>query len=515
MSLFGSNTNNPTTSNSANTPFAGFCISQNKIKDPTSDKKDHKSDISENATKSNQTLGGFGSFGGFGIFNTNTSSSTFPKDHKTETSEKGIKSNQTIGGFGGFGDSEGFRGSDGFRSFGGFQESGGFGGFSYFNTNTSSSTVVPKDHKTEISENGFKSNQTFGGLGFFSSSSTNTSSSTVVPNNSTNLQQKGFTTNTETNETTSLFNSQTNTDKILTQPTAQGGLFGRSLYNSTSDQQSTSGGILFRPPSSVNPSNENLPNTSNSGSNQITNNPIFIFSDVSGPQQFRQNTTKKYMGEELFFKIREDQVIDDCKFFFEDFKCPVCLNLLKNPKSCNYCTNNFCEDCYENLSNNNIFLCVSICPICKNYSNSFKIIDKKLLNILLKFKVYCPKCNEITPYGELDNHLNECAKCIFKCLGKGCNFIGLKDEIEEHIKVCSFTLDPCKLCFKEVMRKDVYKHMEEECPEEKIKCKFCSTTFKRKDEKDHTREVCILLVSTARDHEVQSLKEEIERLKLK
>ena len=63
---------------------------------------------------------------------------------------------------------------------------------------------------------------------------------------------------------------------------------------------------------------------------------------------------------------------------------------------------------------------------------------------------------------------------------RGCTWVGTVGTLEEHVATCKFTLLPCpKECkddsdkVKQFMRKDLDKHLEEDCPNRDYSCKHC------------------------------------------
>jgi hypothetical protein len=149
-----------------------------------------------------------------------------------------------------------------------------------------------------------------------------------------------------------------------------------------------------------------------------------------------------------------------------------------------------------------------------DFDINYEKLNNFLLNILSKLEVLCPKCNQKSSYKDLDKHFNfYWTKTYFKCLGYGCGFFGLKDEIDDHVKLCAFIIVSWEFCFKEMQRRNISYHLEKECPNVNINCKFFSTNIKRKQEKDNTKEECILKIMTIKNEEIKSLRNELENLK--
>ena len=90
-----------------------------------------------------------------------------------------------------------------------------------------------------------------------------------------------------------------------------------------------------------------------------------------------------------------------------DLICPICLNILNNPKSC--CSQNtshsFCKKCIDTYLKEN-----NTCPICKNqfnYKTNYKV-ESKLINTKFKCKYNSDGCKTILNYYQYFKHINEC-----------------------------------------------------------------------------------------------------------
>ena len=113
----------------------------------------------------------------------------------------------------------------------------------------------------------------------------------------------------------------------------------------------------------------------------------------------------------------------------DDFKCPICLEILQEPYLTTCCGNHhLCKVCMEKVKEAN-----GRCPLCKEKPfNGF--IDKRFERQLHELKVYCiyrPKgCKWVGNYGKLDHHLSigresgECQFVVTEC--------PLSEEYKEH-----------------------------------------------------------------------------------
>ena len=146
-----------------------------------------------------------------------------------------------------------------------------------------------------------------------------------------------------------------------------------------------------------------------------------------------------------------------------DVRCAVCFEVFDDQReayqtSC--CGNHICCECNNGLRNDT-------CPFCRK-AKFCTTSDKFFLRQVLSLQVECHNCKRGCPWtGELralNQHIQEtCKKNFAKC--KYCQFQGPHKAFPKHIQVCTETPLACpNLCpFKQVKRKDLKRHLEQEC----------------------------------------------------
>ena len=187
----------------------------------------------------------------------------------------------------------------------------------------------------------------------------------------------------------------------------------------------------------------------------------------------KYNTDKKdFTLPPLYIDLyNQDNVILNSNY---DLNCPICFNIIKDPKSCSSKKNahSFCKKCidlylYENDK----------CPICKNkfeYKDNPQLL--KLLNQLTFKCVYKNEgCNKILKYSEYINHINQCNynnilyECQVEKLNNSnkkfekCKYKGYKNEIKKHLKFCAFYNFKCLCCEKNILNINLKYHIEKKC----------------------------------------------------
>ena len=202
----------------------------------------------------------------------------------------------------------------------------------------------------------------------------------------------------------------------------------------------------------------------------------------------------------------------------EEYQCPICLLVIKQPMLTSCCGYHFCKNCIKPILDKS-----SPCPMCKSgrftvllnkhhqrkieeltisclhkkagcewtgpLSNLRDHLDKKCLHV----KVECTnKCGEHVLRKELAEHLEEsCRNRQQKCIY--CDFEDTFEEVEKHLDVCSSypVVCPNSCNIGSVDRCCIEQHLSV-CPLQHVECDFnhagCMTTLRRKDLPAHMNE---------------------------
>ena len=214
----------------------------------------------------------------------------------------------------------------------------------------------------------------------------------------------------------------------------------------------------------------------------------------------------------------------ECEFVdcVEDYECPLCLHVTREPSLTNCCGQHFCQACI-----NRVLTDQKPCPLC-SASNFNIMLDKKQKRRVLSLKVVCGKkavgcdwegslgcldshvsvtrgdcqfisvncsnncgeavqisllaihlvndclkraysceyCQKRSTYEEIrDKHTSECTKYPVQCPNK-CTTDSLeRGQLQQHIRECPLQTIDCELkelgCTVKVPRKDISRHMEE------------------------------------------------------
>lgn len=133
----------------------------------------------------------------------------------------------------------------------------------------------------------------------------------------------------------------------------------------------------------------------------------------------------------------------------DDWKCPVCLELVKDPFLTECCGHHFCNECINTMPQ-------SACPLCRTYP--FKgIIDKRFQRELNDVQVYCrlrPQgCEWAGRLGHLNTHLNA-------------------GELSGQCRYVSVTC-PNNNCYVALPRLDIKRHANSECQYRPFTCPHC------------------------------------------
>ena len=170
----------------------------------------------------------------------------------------------------------------------------------------------------------------------------------------------------------------------------------------------------------------------------------------------------------------KENIIEKENNNYNDLSCPICYNILKEPKSCNSNKNShsFCKDCIDTYLQNH-----DNCPLCKNnFEYKVKEDIQKNLNSLSFKCIYSKEgCNKILNYLEYFNHIEKCEhkKIIYECQNYKFNFLlksfhicqyrGTLQEVEQHFKLCAFFEFKCIICNKNILGINLMDHIKEKC----------------------------------------------------
>ena len=118
----------------------------------------------------------------------------------------------------------------------------------------------------------------------------------------------------------------------------------------------------------------------------------------------------------------------DNQILIDNFRCPICWEIVEDPWETSCCGNLFCEKCMLSYISNK-------CPMCR--AKNFKYRKNSFAKILLKeYEGFflCPHgCNKKIKLKEFREHKYECEEAIFKCTINKCNFEGKRKNALEHL----------------------------------------------------------------------------------
>ncbi|XP_052799369.1 TNF receptor-associated factor 4-like [Mya arenaria] len=143
----------------------------------------------------------------------------------------------------------------------------------------------------------------------------------------------------------------------------------------------------------------------------------------------------------------------------KDYKCPVCLDVLRFPVLFEECGHRCCANCLPELLRT-----TSRCPI------DDTIVDRNR-------KVIVDKDFQ----AEIDNLAVNCS-----FVAKGCAWSGCLKDLHLHLTDCRFKLFRCPNgCGRKLEKVVLRHHMMEECDRRFIKCEFCGVRLMALDEVNH------------------------------
>ena len=118
----------------------------------------------------------------------------------------------------------------------------------------------------------------------------------------------------------------------------------------------------------------------------------------------------------------------DNQILIDNFRCPICWDIVEEPWETSCCGNLFCERCKKSYISNK-------CPMCRAKNCKYrKNVFAKILLEEYEGNFICPQgCNKIIKLKEFKEHKYFCEEAIFKCTINGCNFEGKRKSALEHL----------------------------------------------------------------------------------
>ena len=139
----------------------------------------------------------------------------------------------------------------------------------------------------------------------------------------------------------------------------------------------------------------------------------------------------------------------------QNFHCPICLNVFKDPVMCQRNQHNFCRLCITRHLENS-----QRCPSCQDEltSETLNKAPRILTDYLSELKIRCDYfsrgCREFVQLGNLERHVKDCGFTPVLCSDEKCRLeINKRDRIHHETEVCEFRKVKCHNCFE--IRKEV------------------------------------------------------------
>jgi hypothetical protein len=230
-----------------------------------------------------------------------------------------------------------------------------------------------------------------------------------------------------------------------------------------------------------------------------------------------------FSADEVKFPLPLKDQVGGNGALVNNFLCPNCKDLVRDPLICRKCGIPCCKECIEKYNENKNdekdYQCVDK-DKCDGTYRTFTVKEREYIDII-KFKCIYEGCRKRVNYSDYKKHLDTCEFRIYHCNNKSCTESGVLEDMKIHAKNCFYKLYPCpnqnckesfhsyekethlKNCeFREIgcnkcRTKIIFinkeNHLKNDCPETLITCEFCGEKVKRKDYlKSHSKNASCL-----------------------
>lgn len=153
----------------------------------------------------------------------------------------------------------------------------------------------------------------------------------------------------------------------------------------------------------------------------------------------------------------------------DEFMCPICLLVMRDPCLTSCCGSHFCQSCVDPL-----LVDGKPCPKCR--AQGFTVLlNKHQKRKIDELEVECPKksegCDWVGPLLSVQKHLD--TKCLYVEINcpNGCGECMTRDALEDHLEsFCSERKYSCHYCgFEDSFKKVTERHMDV-CPSYPLPC---------------------------------------------
>ncbi|XP_046841968.1 spermatocyte protein spe-26-like [Xenia sp. Carnegie-2017] len=128
----------------------------------------------------------------------------------------------------------------------------------------------------------------------------------------------------------------------------------------------------------------------------------------------------------------------------ENFRCAICLNVVKDARMCQHNEHIFCRECIEEHLRVN----GQTCPQCQDNLTVTKLHPARFVNNLIsKFKISCDYanrgCPEFSNVEDLERHVENCGFAPVLCSNESCDKeINKRDKIKHETELCEYRKIP-------------------------------------------------------------------------
>ena len=139
----------------------------------------------------------------------------------------------------------------------------------------------------------------------------------------------------------------------------------------------------------------------------------------------------------------------------QNFHCPICLNVFKDPMMCQRNQHYFCRPCITRHLQNS-----QRCPSCQEeltletLSKAPRIVTNYLSELKIRCDYFRRGCGDFVQLGDLERHVKDCGFTPVLCSNEGCVVeMNKRDRTHHETEVCEFRKVKCHDCSE--IRKEV------------------------------------------------------------